>query len=285
LIFNNILKIKNKLFFKIFIKIYCDKNFYKKGVVKMLINTSTNLLNINNQLRLNKDQLLKNNYDYNSNNYEYEIDLSDIDNIIELSLLPYSDSYIMSKILNKLEKNGKANLEGEFFNQPIKLEFLLNKAEDKSNIKLYEVKVKGNIGKNTIDQDISIKKENLEAINFNLLILNFVKNINNEIYKVYSENINTTELKSVESLVSSSSGTTSTLTVDYDIRNENNSENITSKYTTVEVFWFFPLEVANTELKTNIKENNNNIIVNNEVIHKIESTEKEQKFKFSYTIS
>jgi len=171
----------------------------------MLINTSTNLLNINNQHRLNNDQLLKNNYDYNSNNYE--IDLSSIDNIIELSLLPYSDSYIMSKILNKLEKNGKANLEGEFFNQPIKLEFLLNKAEDKSNIKLYEVKVKGNIGINNIDQDISIKKENLEAINFNLLILNFIKHINNKIYEVHSENINTPELKSVESLVSSSSGT------------------------------------------------------------------------------
>ncbi len=260
----------------------------------MLINTS------NNQLRLNNDQLLKNNYDYNSNNYKtdldntdniielflpdsdnYKIDLSKIDNIIELSLLPYSDSYIMSKILNKLERNGKANLEGEFFNQPIKLEFLLNKAEDKSNIKLYEIKVKGNIGKNTIDQDISIKKENLEAINFNLLILSFVK----KIYNVYSENINTPELKSVESLVSSKTGTTATLTVDYDIRNENNSENITSKYKTVEVFFWFPFEVANTELKINIKENNNNIIVNNEVIHKIESTEKEQKFNFSYTIS
>ena len=251
----------------------------------MLINTSTNLLNINNQLRLNNDQLLKNNYDYDYNYDNYEIDLSDIDNIIELSLLPYSDSYIMSKILNKLERNGKANLEGEFFNQPIKLEFLLNKAEDKFSIKLYEVKVKGNIGKNTIDQDISIKKENMEAINFNLLILDFVKNINNKIYKVHSENINTPELKSVESLVSSSSGTTSTLTVDYDIRNENNSENITSKYTTVKEFFGFQFEVANTELKTNIKENNNNIIVDNEVIHKIESTKKEQKFKFSYTIS
>ncbi len=283
MILNNILKIKNKLFFKIFIKIYCDKNFYKKGVVKMLINTSTNLLNINNQYRLNNDQLLKNNYYYNSNNYE--IDLSDIDNTIELSLLPYSDSYIMSKILNKLEKNGKANLEGEFFNQPIKLEFLLNKAEDKSNIKLYEIKVKGNIGQNTIDQDISIKKENLDAINFNLLILSFVKNINNKMYEVHSENINTTELKSVESLVFSSSGTLSTLTVDYDIRNENNSENITSKYTTVKEFLGFQFEVANTELKTNIKENNGNIIVDNEVIHKIRSTEKEQKFNFSYTIS
>jgi hypothetical protein len=249
----------------------------------MLINSSTNLLNINNQFRLNNDQLLENDYDYNSNNYE--IDLSNIDNIIELSLLPYSDSYIMSKILNKLEKNGKANLEGEFFNQPIKLEFLLNKAEDKSNIKLYEVKVKGNIGKNTIDQDISIKKENLEAINFNLLILSFVKNINNKMYEVHSENINTPELKSVESLVSSSSGTLSTLTVDYDIRNENNNENITSKYTTVKEFFGFQFEVANTELKTNIKENNNDIIVNNEVIHKIESAKKEQKFKFSYTIS
>jgi len=125
----------------------------------------------------------------------------------------------------------------------------------------------------------------MEAINFNLLILNFVKHINNKIYKVHSENINSPELKSVESLVSSNSGTTSTLTVDYDIRNENNSENITSKYTTVEVFFWFPLEVANTELKTNIKENNNSIIVDNEVIHKIESTKKEQKFKFSYTIS
>jgi len=123
----------------------------------MVLNPLANLLNINNQLRLNNDQLLENDYDYNSNNYE--IDLSNIDNIIELSLLPYSDSYIMSKILNKLERNGKANLEGEFFNQPIKLEFLLNKAEDKSNIKLYEIKVKGNIGKNTIDQDISIKKK------------------------------------------------------------------------------------------------------------------------------
>jgi hypothetical protein len=251
----------------------------------MLINTSTNLLNINNQLRLNNDQLLKNNYDYDYNYNNYEIDLSSIDNIIELSLLPYSDSYIMSKILNKLEKNGKANLQGKFFNQPIKLEFLLNKAEDKSNIKLYEVKVKGNIGKNTIDQDISIKKENLEAINFNLLILSFVKNINNEIYEVHSENINTPELKSVESLVSSNGGNLSTSTVDYDIKNENNSENITSKYTTVEVFFWFPLEVANTELKTNIKESNNNIIINNEVIHKIESTKKEQKFKFFYTIS
>jgi hypothetical protein len=249
----------------------------------MVVNHLANLLNINNQLRLNNDQLLENDYDYNSNNYE--IDLSNIDNIIELSLLPYSDSYIMSKILNKLERNGKANLEGEFFNQPIKLEFLLNKAEDKSNIKLCEIKVKGNIGKNTINQDISIKKENMEAINFNLSILNFVKNINNKIYKVHSENINTTELKSVESLVSSNESNLSTSTVDYDIRNENNSENITSKYTTVKEFFGFQFEVAITELKTNIKENNNSIIVDNEVIHKIESTKKEQKFKFSYTIS
>jgi hypothetical protein len=249
----------------------------------MVLNPLANLLNINNQFRLNNDQLLENDYDYNSNNYE--IDLSNIDNIIELSLLPYSDSYIMSKILNKLERNGKANLEGEFFNQPIKLEFLLNKAEDKSNIKLYEVKVKGNIGQNTIDQDISIKKENMEAINFNLLILNFLKHMNNKIYKVHSENINTPELKSVESLVSSNGGNLLTSTVDYDIRNENNSENITSKYTTVKEFLGFQFEVANTELKTNIKENNGNIIVDNEVIHKIESTKKEQKFKFSYTIS
>ena len=80
--------------------------------------------------------------------------------------------------------------------------------------------MKGNIGKNTIDQDISIKKENMEAINFNLSILNFVKNINNKIYKVHSENINTTELKSVESLVSSNESNLSTSTVDYDIRNE-----------------------------------------------------------------
>jgi hypothetical protein len=249
----------------------------------MVLNPLANLLNINNQFRLNNGQLLENDYDYNSNNYE--IALSSIDNIIELSLLPYSDSYIMSKILNKLEKYGKANLEGEFFNQPIKLEFLLNKAEDKPNIKLYEIKAKGNIGQNTIDQDISIKKENLQAINFNLLILDFVKNINNKMYQVHSENINTPELKSVESLVSSSSGALSTLTVDYDIRNENNSENITSKYTTVKKFFGVQFEVANTELKTNIKENDNNIIVNNEVIHKIESTEKEQKFNFSYTIS
>jgi hypothetical protein len=253
----------------------------------MVLNPLANLLNINNQFRLNNDQLLENDYDYdydyNSNNYE--IDLSNIDNIIELSLLPYSDSYIMSKILNKLEKNGKANLEGEFFNQPIKLEFLLNKAEDKSNIKLYEIKVKGNIGKNTIYQDISIKKENMDAINFNLLILSFVKNINNKMYEVHSENINTPELKSVESLVSSSSGTLSTLTVDYDIKSENNNENITSKYTTVKEFFGFQFEVANTELKTNIKENNKDIIVSNEVSHKIEGTEKEQKFNFSYTIS
>jgi hypothetical protein len=251
----------------------------------MVLNPLANLLNINNQFRLNNDQLLENDYDYDYNANNYEIDLSNIDNIIELSLLPYSDSYIMSKILNKLERNGKANLEGEFFNQPIKLEFLLNKAEDKFSIKLYEVKVKGNIGKNTIDQDISIKKENLEAINFNLSILNFVKHINNKIYKVHSENINTLELKSVESLLSSNESNLSTSTVDYDIRNENNSENITSKYTTVKEFFGFQFEVANTELKTNIKENNGNIIVDNEVIHKIESTEKEQKFKFSYTIS
>jgi hypothetical protein len=258
----------------------------------MVLNPLANLLNINNQFRLNNGQLLENDYDYNSNNYEIDlssidnqIDLNSIDNIIELSLLPYSDSYIMSKILNKLEKNGKANLEGEFFDQPIKLEFLLNKAEDKPNIKLYEIKAKGNIGQNTIDQDISIKKENLESINFNLLILDFVKNINNKMYEVHSENINTPELKSVESLVSSSSGALSTLTVDYDIRNENNTENITSKYTTVKEFFGVQFEVANTELKTNIKENDNNIIVNNEVIHKIESTKKEQKFKFSYTIS
>jgi hypothetical protein len=74
-------------------------------VLKIVLNPLANLLNINNQFRLNNDQLLENDYDYNSNNYE--IDLSNIDNIIELSLLPYSDSYIMSKILNKLEKTGK----------------------------------------------------------------------------------------------------------------------------------------------------------------------------------
>ena len=74
-------------------------------MLKIVLNPLANLLNINNQFRLNNDQLLENDYDYNSNNYE--IDLSNIDNIIELSLLPYSDSYIMSKILNKLEKTGK----------------------------------------------------------------------------------------------------------------------------------------------------------------------------------
>jgi hypothetical protein len=38
---------------------------------------------------------------------------------------------------------------------------------------------------------------------------------------------------------------------------KNNTENITSKYTTIKEFFGFQFEVANTELKTNIKENNN----------------------------
>jgi len=246
----------------------------------MVILSLNNLLSTDNQLKLNTNQLSQDNY--NTNNYE--IDLSEIDNIVELALLPYSDSYIMSKVLNKIEKNGKATLEGKFFNQPIKLEFLLNKAEDKSNIKLYEIKVKGNIGQNTIDQDISIKKENMNAINFNLLIVDFVKSINNKMYKVYSENINAPELKTVESLVSSSNGTLLTATLDYDIKNENNIENITSKYTTIKEFFGFQFEVANTVLKNTIEKNNDYFIFHNEVIHKIDKDTKEQKFKFSYKI-
>lgn len=97
----------------------------------------------------------------------FKIDFSKIDNSLEQALLPFNDSYIMSKVNEKIKQQGYAIIEGTFANLPIKLLF--------KPISSTTITVEGNIADNQIKENILILETNS---NPDLKKQVFLKNIN-----------------------------------------------------------------------------------------------------------
>ncbi|MCS7165686.1 MAG: hypothetical protein RMJ51_05380 [Candidatus Calescibacterium sp.] len=108
----------------------------------------------------------------------FKIDFSNVDNSLEYALLPFNDSFIMSKVVEKIKNQGYAKIEGIFANLPIKL-FL-------KPISSNTITICGKIGNNTVNYDVMIIESNANP-NFKKQI--FLKNIKDNVIinTVYNE--------------------------------------------------------------------------------------------------
>ncbi|MCS7243361.1 MAG: hypothetical protein RMJ36_01315 [Candidatus Calescibacterium sp.] len=108
----------------------------------------------------------------------FKIDFSKIDNSLEQALLPFNDSFIMSKINDKIKEQGYAKIEGIFANLPIKLFF--------KPMSSNTIIVQGNIGNNQINTKVMIMESNSDP---NLKKQLFLKNITESgmVNSVYNE--------------------------------------------------------------------------------------------------
>jgi hypothetical protein len=156
---------------------------------------------------------------------EFEVDFSKIDNSLEFALLPFNDAYVMSKVLQKLKKQGKATIEGKLNNLDMKLVFTI--VNSKQNVNTYIVRVNGKIGDNEIKSDIFLNEGSTDPNLKNQLFLKNLGVFNGNSFLVNSLWSETFDQWGFQKLSVSNINSDSTqLTLTYDPEDPNNTYKI-----------------------------------------------------------